>query len=191
MQEILKRTIAGLLMAAALAGLLTGTGGHFSVLYLALAGFIGLAILGDFKDLKKRFSLKWYGLGLLMALGVLSITGALNYFFNHHATANPTAGANIGILAMLITEIIPSLIGEELMTLIFYKVFGGGALGVVASTLIFAAAHGPEYHWNPLQLVSLVAIRLVFSYILIKKGVQTAAALHITYDSLIILPTML
>lgn len=90
----------------------------------------------------------------------------MNLLFNHSAVANPTTGAHIAPLFMFACVIIPSLIGEELFTLVFYKSTGAGLAGWAVSTTLFVLVHGFEYHWNIWQLLGLVFIRLVFTYIM-------------------------
>ncbi len=66
-----------------------------------------------------------------------------------------------------------------------------GLAGWAVSTTLFVLVHGFEYHWNIWQLLGLVFIRLVFTYIMTRYNVQTSAGLHITYDTLLILPTLI
>lgn len=47
---------------------------------------------------------------------------------------------------MFACVIIPSLIGEELFTLVFYKSTGAGLAGWAVSTTLFVLVHGFEYH---------------------------------------------
>lgn len=186
-----KRLVAGALPLVGAGLLMNGIGGHFSVLWLAVTGLAGLYLTGNLDDLKQRFSFKGYGLGILLSIGIFILTLAINFFFNHSATANPVASYTGNYLLLIITVLVPSLIGEELYTLTLYRAAGSGLTGVVVSTVLFAGMHGFEYHWNILQLLSLVAIRLVFTYIMLKYSVQTSAALHITYDTLLFSTTIL
>lgn len=192
------KTIARIIAAALSLGapvlLIYGIGGQFSVLWLALAGFVGLYLMGELDVFRPRFSLKGYGLGWLMAIGALAAGGALNFLMNHSATANPVMSGHQSIaqfVPLILLTVVPSLIGEELFTLSLYKAFGGNWFGVVMSTLAFVAMHGIEYNWNIWQLLALVFIRLVFTKIMLKYGVRTSIALHISYDTLLILPTLL
>lgn len=191
MEKNIKRIAAIALAVGGMALLILGVGGRFGVLWCALTGLLGLYILGDLNELKRKFSLKGYFIGWGLAILALIAGSALNLLFNHHATANPTANTYIAPWLLIITVIVPSLIGEELFTLAIFKACDGGRLGWVVSTLLFVAAHGFEYHWNIWQLLGLVFIRLVFTRIMTRYGVQTSAALHVSYDTLLILPTLL
>lgn len=188
--NITRRITAAAIACAGFAGVIFGIGAQFSVLWAALTGLVGLWLLGDMDELKRKFSLKGYGIGLGLALAALVLSSVLNLAFNHHAAANPITGSSLGF-ALIPLVIIPSLIGEELFTLVLFKAAGGGAIGWTVSTLLFAAAHGFEYHWNIWQLLGVVFARLVFTFIMKRYGVQTSAALHITYDTLLFLPIML
>lgn len=191
---ITQRITAAALPLAGAALLINGVAGQFSVLWLLITGFASLYIMGALDVFRPRFSLKGYGLGWLMAIGALVAGGALNLLMNHTATANPVMSGHQSIAqfaALVFLTVVPSLIGEELFTLALYKAFGGQWFGVVMSTLAFVAMHGFEYHWNIWQLLALVFIRLVFTKIMLKYGVRTSAALHISYDTFLILPTLL
>jgi|GEM_PF-4089248 len=191
MEKNIKRIAAMVLAVGGMALLILGIGGRFGVLWCALTGLLALYILGDLDELKRKFSIKGYLIGWGIAILALVAGALLNLLFNHHAIANPTAGAHIALWLMIITVIIPSLIGEELFTLAIFKACDGGRLGWIVSTLLFVAAHGFEYHWNIWQLLGLVFIRLAFTRIMTRYGVQTSAALHVSYDTLLILPTLL
>lgn len=191
MEKNIKRIAAMALAVGGMALLILGIGGRFGVLWCALTGLLALYVLGDLDELKRKFSLKGYAIGWGLAILALIAGSVLNLLFNHHATANATAGSHIAPWLLIITVIVPSLIGEELFTLAIFKACDGGRLGWIVSTLLFVSAHGFEYHWNIWQLLGLVFIRLAFTQIMIRYGVQTSAALHISYDTLLILPTLI
>lgn len=190
MEKNIKRIAAIALAVGGMSLLILGIGGRFGVLWCALTGLAGLYILGDLDELKRKFSLKGYAIGWGLAILALIAGSILNLLFNHQATANAVAGTHMAPWLLILTVIVPSLIGEELFTLAIFKACAGGALGWVVSTLLFVTAHGFEYHWNIWQLLGLVFIRLVFTRIMIRYGVQTSAALHVSYDTLLILPML-
>ncbi|MDG4968948.1 type II CAAX prenyl endopeptidase Rce1 family protein [Lactococcus lactis] len=190
MKKNIKRIVAIALAVGGMALLILGVGGRLGVLWCALTGLAGLYILGDIDELKRKFSLKGYAIGWGLAILALIAGSILNLLFNHHATANAITGAHIAPLVLIITVIVPSLIGEELFTLAIFKACDGGWLGWVVSTVLFVTAHGFEYHWNIWQLLGLVFVRLAFTRIMTRYGVQTSAALHVSYDTLLILPTL-
>lgn len=179
------KILAIVLMLVSTGALLLKIGSGFSVLWLLVGGLVSLYLLNDLDELKRKFNIKVYFLGMLASIVTLIITGLMNQLFNANPTANPAGDGTLPFVVLFITVIVPSLIGEELLTLVFYKAVGGKVLGVIVSTAVFVLAHGFEYQWNIWQLASLVAIRLVFTAVLIKKGIQTSAAVHITYDTLI------
>lgn len=58
MEKNIKRIAAITLAVGGMALLILGIGGRFGVLWCALTGLIGLYILGDLDELKRKFSFK-------------------------------------------------------------------------------------------------------------------------------------
>lgn len=190
--------VAALIMCAGTGGLLFGIGGSFSVIWMALAGFIALYILGDLKEkFSLKISIKYILLGLLLAGTVLIASLLIGLLLGQHGHANPLSKSSISFFRLFFMIIIPSLIGEEAFTATWLSIgeqISGGKIwvGVILSTFLFVAVHVPEYQGNFLSLGGVCGARLVFTWVALRKNSSfvNSSIVHIIYDTALLAPAM-
>lgn len=190
--------VAALIMCAGMLGLLFGVGGHLNVIWMALAGFIALYLLGDLKEkFALKINIKYILLGLLSAFGVLVLSLVIGFVTGQTGHANPLDTSSVSFFGLLFTVLIPSLIGEEALTATWLsigeKITNGKVwVGVILSTIIFVALHAPEYHGNLLSLGGVCGARLVFTWVALRKNSSfvNSSIVHIIYDTALFAPAM-
>lgn len=144
-------------------------------------------------------------LGLMVAFGFLTIAGSLavGYVLENllELSDNPAAEAmrNMtgGQFAAILTATIPQLVGEELLGILpFLAVLWlcvtrlalprnvGIAIALLASGLIFGAAHLPTYDWNWAQsLIGIGSARVLLTLAYIAtRNLWVSAGAHIMND---------
>ncbi len=191
--------LAALIMCGGTLGLVFGIGGPLNVIWMAVAGFLALYLLGSLKEkFAFKISIKTILLGLLGSFGVLVLSLLASSLLGISGHPNPLSVTSMNILMLFITVLIPSLIGEEAFTATWLsigeKVSGGKIwVGVVLSTILFVALHAPEYHGNLLSLGGVCGARLVFTWVALRKNSSfvNSSIVHIIYDTLLFAPAML
>lgn len=173
-----QRVIALLLIALGTAWLMTGL--PLSQFALIVTGLGALQILGLTQQVMGRFSGKW---ALFTWLGLIAATVVIAPIVaGSGANANPAAA--MSLITMLI--FVPfATVGEEFFTAVIAQSLGGKITGYVTATTLFVLVHAPEYGGLKINLLSILASRLILNYALSRFGIKTSGVAHAAFDVLL------